>query len=294
MADPPSQSTGKTHRIIKRFIDSGIDFALEHFWLGFVLAMIATGTAVWLYWRSGQATWTYPWLYGIAGFITACLVLVAASTLLLYLKARRRNALERARNAKFVSQERGVFDHKVTLGQVLKVYVSTLSAIGTEMGRIGETSGKAGVKMDAAGQVQGVKGDALRLKVARQAADNLTKHSQKMETQLARLEELNVVLIESSAGYLTWLASQGTGREAQLTSLRNSLQEVLDTTRASLTTIQVFRDKQDAVRGWSQDLNTAMNRLAYVTDGIIAVTQISEKHWEGILHLIDQKSTNPS
>src|SRR4051812_19893411 len=68
---PENQSVTKQHtkKIAERFIDSAIDTALEHFWLGVAATMIALTTAIWLYIKSGRALWLYPTLKYAITFI---------------------------------------------------------------------------------------------------------------------------------------------------------------------------------------------------------------------------------
>ena len=57
----------------------------------------------------------------------------------------------------------------------------------------------------------------------------------------------------------------------------------------ALASTEGFRDSQNSIRGISQELNTSVNRLVSVTDGIIAVMHQSARHWEELINIIDRK-----
>jgi predicted tellurium resistance membrane protein TerC len=116
-AQSQNQPIAKRHiktvvlRIGSSLIDSAVDRAFGLFLLGVAAIVTPITIAIWLYVKSGRATWVYPYLYFTLGCAFMCLVLIALASLLFTVQARRRRALEKAKNLKFISHEKGFLDH---------------------------------------------------------------------------------------------------------------------------------------------------------------------------------------
>jgi hypothetical protein len=59
--------------------------------------------------------------------------------------------------------------------------------------------------------------------------------------------------------------------------------------RGSIGSTQGFRDSYKGIYGISQELNTAVNRMMNVSNGVIAFMQESDVKWSKVIRLMDDK-----
>lgn len=294
----PPEVQSRVRRVIKRFADWAIKKALDFFLVGVIAVMTAPTLAIWVYFRSGRAAWTYPWLDAALGFIAACLVLIGASLLLIYAKAQRRKAVERAKSLEFVSRDKGWLDHMFHRDRAIKSFNAVLIQMSEELQRIinamdrgrrrlellnrppsTQLSTKQAEKRSAKMVIQG-------LKIAADSAASYNKYSTRLENQLSRLTEIIDLLIESNVGYMS---SPAATLPERLVKDRNDIDVVLTITRSSLESTRLFRDSLAGLKGNSQELNTAINRLINLTGGINSQMQRMETHWVQLSRIIDDK-----
>jgi hypothetical protein len=271
-------------QIVGRLADSGIDFALNYFWTGVVIVMTSIAIVIWYYIRSGRADWLYPYLNFVLGFIAASLLFVISA---IYTQTRRRKALARAKNLRFVSEEKGLLDHKVNQKKAFIKFNSTLYALGKEIVKIGDVSSKGAAKIDKVKRFGGANADVELLRIASSVAAKLDKHSVRMEQLLTEFEDITNLLIESNVGYMTSPVMQQA--KQQLMNDRVALETLLNTTTAALGSVGSFLDSQNSLRGFSQDLNTSINHMVYVTGGVIAAIHRAKNHWIELISIIDEK-----
>jgi hypothetical protein len=248
--------------------------------------MTSTAIAIWLYIRSGQASWLYPYLYFALGFIAACLALIATATLLFYVKSRRRKALEQTKNLKFVSPTKGLLDHRINKTKAVKEVDALLLAISKEIVEVGKTANWATRQMELAG------GDENKgYKATSRAAARLTKHAMKMENCMTKLEPVTDLLVESNTGILRWNLSKLSPSAADLIGARQSYIKEIEGMDAALHSIISYRDSQKGLSKWEmlQDINTSLNRLSSVTNDIIEVIQRVENNASELIAMIDEK-----
>jgi hypothetical protein len=282
--EPPAK--GRTQQVIKRLRDSFIDWALDNIWWGLLFAVTSIITLIWLYMRGGGAAWIYPYFNFALGFLSACITLVLTSLFVSYIKARR---LKHAKHLKFVSHEKGYLDHAVNKEKAISDFLRILNEMGEEIERIANTSNTGTARIEAATARR--KGNLAieGHKITANTAMGYDKHSIKMERQLAALEEVFEILAESQIGYMTWFTPTTQEQREQLVNERQALNKLRDITRTTIASTEGFRDSQISTKGISQVLNTAINRLVNVTEGIIAVMRKAENLWEELITIIDGK-----
>jgi hypothetical protein len=56
-----------------------------------------------------------------------------------------------------------------------------------------------------------------------------------------------------------------------------------------MESVKGFRDAQLSNHGTSQDLNTAINRMVHVSEGVIAIMGKVKNRWQEIIRIIDRK-----
>lgn len=287
-----TESRGRLGGAAKRFTDWAIKKALDFLLLGVIFVLTAPTIAIWVYLSGGRAAWTYPWLYAALGFIAACLVIISVSALLTFVRSQRRKAAERAINLEFLSRDKGYLDHIVNQAKAFKAFNSILSKMTREMTDIATTNRRATAQLQLAKRVVGAKSNLLGWvghKIASRTAKKMNKHAAAMQLLLSKLKVTSDLLIESSTGYMTWFTAN-TEEEAQtLIGNRVALSNLLVAMRASIGSTQGFRDSQKGIYGISQELNTAVNRMLHVTDGVITFMQEGEVKWSQVIEIIDTK-----
>jgi hypothetical protein len=284
---------GRIRRVVERIgsslIDSAVDRAFGLFLLGVFAIVTPIAIAIWLYVKSGRATWVYPYLYFALGCAFMCLVLIAAASVLFYVQARRRKALERSKNRQFVSHEKGFLDHIVNQKKGFKDFNSTLIAMGKEIADVGKTTSRATKRIGLAKRFLGLRAANIIHRIASNTAAKMNKHSAKMEERLTKLQETTDLLIESNVGYLNWFTPETDEQLNQLSRDRQSLVTLHEITAGALVSIEGFRDSQNSIRGMSQEMNTAINRMVHVTTGVIAFMHKADEHWEELIEIMDRK-----
>lgn len=270
--------------IAKRVIDSGIDHALALFWIGAFAVMTSIAVAALLYIRGGRAAWLYPYLYFALGFITASLALIGISAILFYIRGRRRRTVEELKSARYISNEKGYLDYAVNFERALIECQNILREIGTELTKSGGTSGKIGARFVIAGtNVQRAK------KVATNGAIALNKHAQKLERSHLKFEEIMNLMVESASGQMQWAPTASQGNKEPLANARLATIAYIDLMRNSIESSLAYRDSLKGVKGISQDVNSACNRLIHVTEEIASVMANAESNLKLLIGTIDNK-----
>lgn len=280
---------GKLRQALRRIADSAIDTALQYFWVGVAGIVITATAAIGLYVRSGEAAWLYPWLKYAVAYTAGLLTLILIILCLASIKKRRLKALERARNARFDSREKGYLDHIINQKRGFKDFNATLYKMSSEIAMIGKTTSRGTVKINLARRLLREKAAYLVFRISNNMARKLSKHARQLEGQLSSLQEITDLLVESTEGYLTWFTPDNEEQKATLLNDRKSLVTLLEVTGGSLVSMKAFRDSQVAIRGISQGLNTAVNRMVGVTEGIITFMRRAETHWQKMIQIIDSK-----
>jgi hypothetical protein len=278
--------TGKIEKLFRRLVDSGVDTAFEHFWIGVALVAITASTALWLYWRSGQALWLYPWLYFAGGFITACVFFITISSLLFWIKSKRARVLKDSKDLKFHSKDRGYLDHIVDRDRAFDELNAILELITAEILNVAKTSARGTAQIEA---IRTRPSAQKLLRISSGVAERYERHSIEMENHLDRLRETVDRLIESSVGYLHWFTPNTEEQLQQLNKDRQAMETLRTVTEASLENISGFRQSQLSLMGQSQELNTAINRLVSVTDGISDTIKKAYRHWGEMIAIMDNK-----
>jgi hypothetical protein len=186
--------------------------------------IIAALTGLWYYLKSSESLWIYPYLYFAAGFFVASVMIVGLSLALIALKLYRLKALERLKNEKFTSTEKGYIDHAVNRAKADNEFNALLTEVAKEIENIGVTVNKATKKLELA------TGNPIKLqKRARETAAKLNKHSAKMEKSLNKLEQITELLIESDSGFINWFSPETEQQKEQLISQRQIYDGTLST-----------------------------------------------------------------
>jgi hypothetical protein len=283
--------TGKVQQLFKRLIDSGVDTAFEHFWIGIALVVVAAGTALWFYWRSGKALWLYPWLYFFGGFSTAAILVIAISVLLLWIRSKRNRTLKLSNDLKYKSKDKGYLDHIIYRDRSFEGLTATLNLISAEIANVGKTSEQGTAQINA---IRARPSAEKLLRISTRVAERYERHSMEMEKHLGKLEATIDLLIESNIGYLKWFTPSTEEQVQQLKEDRQSMLTLRSVNEESLKGIRGFRQSQLSLTGQSQELNSAINRLVDVTDGIMAVMTKAHQHWGEMIAIMDSKLVETS
>lgn len=277
---------------ISKFGDWALGKALDFLLVGVLAVITAPSIAIWVYFRSGRATWTYPWLYAALGFIAACVVIIFMASLLSLIKARRKRAAERAINLEFLSKDKGYLDHAINQARAFKAFNSILFAMAKEMGDIGKTNRRGTSQIKLAQRALVAHPNLLAFfghKIASRIAKKTNRHAAAMEVHLSNVKATSDLLIESITGYTTWFVANSPEQAQTLIGNRVSLQQMVTVMRESIGSTQGFRDAQQGIYGISQELNTAVNRMVNVMDGVLAFLRESDTKWMRVIKLTDNK-----
>lgn len=291
---PPDrhEGRGRVRKAIGKFAEWAVGKAFDYLLVGVLALVTAPALAIWVYFRSGRAVWTYPWLYAALGFSTACVVIIFMASLLGFVRAQRRRAAERAINLEFLSKDKGYMDHAVNQIKAFKTFNTLLSEMANEMGKIAKTNQAATAQIHLAKRLIGARPNLLAFfghKIASRAAKKLNKHAASMQSSLSQIEVTSDLLIESISGYTSWFPAD-TAEQAQiLINNRTALDTMTSTMETTIGSTQGFRDSQQSIYGISQELNTAVNRMTNVTDGVITFLRSSNDKWSTVIGLMDEK-----
>jgi hypothetical protein len=277
---------------IARFGEWALGKAFDYLLVGVLALVTAPALAIWVYFRSGRAAWTYPWLYAALGFITACIVIIFMASLLGAIRGRRKRAAERAINLEFLSRDKGYLDHAVNQAKAFKTFNSILFAMAREMGDIGNTNRRATRQIKLAQSVLVKHPNLLAFfghKIASRTAKKTNKHAAAMERHLSNVKATSDLLIESITGYTTWFTANTPEQAQTLIGNHTSLEQMVTVMRESISSTQGFRDAQKGIYGISQELNTAVNRMVNVMDGVLAFLRESDAKWVRVIKLTEEK-----
>lgn len=253
---------------------------------------MTTTIAFWFFLVSGRVPWIYPLVKYAIGFVGGWVSLTLLILFVALIKARHRKTLEQAKNLKFVSQEKGFLDHIVNQKKAFKNFTVILTAMATEIEKVGKTSNKGTARINLAKKILGDKAANMILRISSKTASKYNWHSEKMERQLLSLEQTTDLLIESTLGYLNWFIPKTEEDVNRLLNDRASLAKLTNITSGCASSIQLFRESQVSLWGTSQDLNTAINRMVNFTDGVLQFMQKAERHWGELIKSIDKKLNN--
>jgi hypothetical protein len=207
---------------------------------------------------------------------------IAVILLLTFVKIRKEKRLNEAKNEKFISSEKGFLDHRADFDKAIKEFPTCIGGVGNEMGRISKTVQKA--KFEVWSKINTNWGR----KSASRTAAKLSKHTKAMERYSMELVGITKVLNES--GFFL-LKSIGNDTE-KLNTVRQAYEILLDKTRISYDAISVFRDSQHSAKGVSQDMDTTLNHMIFVTEGVLETLQQCEAHWERFIITIDEMKSD--
>jgi hypothetical protein len=143
-SSPPIAQSGvrtPVRNAIKKFAEWALGKALDYLLVGVGAIAIPPAIALWIYFRSGRAAWTYPWFYAALGFMAACFLIISMASLLNLIRARRNRAAERSINLEFLSQDKGYLDHAVNQARAFKMFNSLVGSLAAVMAKIGKTTG---------------------------------------------------------------------------------------------------------------------------------------------------------
>jgi hypothetical protein len=129
-------------------------------------------------------------------------------------------------------------------------------------------------------------------RIAARTAKKLNNHAAEMQSYLTKVEATSNLLIESITGYTNWFPVDTTEQAQVLLTNKVALEKMLLILRASVGSTQGFRDSQQGLYGMSQRLNTAVNRMVSVTDGVLSFLKESVDQWDRVVELMSDKLSN--
>ncbi|HEY2960828.1 MAG TPA: hypothetical protein VGJ37_00305 [Pyrinomonadaceae bacterium] len=286
------ERTNRIRTAAAKFGEWALSKALDYLLVGVLALGTAPAFAIWVYLRSGRAAWTYPWLYAALGFTTACLVIVLMASLLSLIESRRKRIAERAINLEFLSKDKGYLDHAVNQAKAFKTFNSLMNGMAEVMARIARTNSRATIYIRLAQRSLAQRPNLLAFiahKIAARTAKKLNSHAAAMESYLTKIELTSNLLIESITGYTTWFPV-GTDEQAEvLMGEVVALEKMLAVIRTTVSTTESFRDSQEGLYGVSQELNTAINRMINVSEGIARFFKNSVTRWSKVISLMKDK-----
>lgn len=273
-------------------LDSALDYALERLWeFGAFTAGGAAVTAlglVFVYFKSGAASWVWPWLTHAlsfwAGVFLLMAILVALSRRKTVMQRREEMAIQEAKNLRFASNELGFIDFFANKERAEKQLASVLVPVNGEIAALGTASTKFAKKINPNTPF------TKRQELASNLAPTFNQHSEKIERQWKIFAEIDDVLAESNIGCINWLNPNDESHSMMLTQQRKASVTMLTSIVSTLPSLQSFRDIVAKQKGTSKSLNTAVARLFFVLDGLIGALRKSEGRWRSLIALIDRKT----
>jgi hypothetical protein len=113
-----------------------------------------------------------------------------------------------------------------------------------------------------------------------------------MQSYLGKLEETSNLLIESITGYTSWFPVDTPESAQILLANKAGIEKMLAVIRTSIGSTEGFRDSQQGLYGVSQRLNTAVNRMVSVSDGVVSFLRDSVDRWDQVIELMNDKLSN--
>jgi|GEM_PF-3941231 len=234
---------------------------------------ISAGMAIifalsWLSLRPAPANsdWLLPYLTLSLGLFLGSAFTIAIASLIGFMKSWRSL---RSRRLKERAGEKGLFDHWHNRDFAEK----ELARIMVEMTKPIERITKIHQEIQRNAQATARRGTSG--KAAKQIADDGAKKIDKMTTKLekcqVRFAEISDLLIESDTGMM------GHMNEDQLRSSLASYQSLKTLLETYAASIKVSRDAQLSLRGYSQELTSAIDGLVrFLDDHLGAVTKVEQ------------------
>lgn len=290
----PAAEEKKPRRLTEfaiHLVKSAGDFALQHVWQLVGGAIVASLILpLWLYIKGGKASWLHPWFKYAAAFVAGWVSLSMVLIVLSIIQRRRRLSAERvAKNAPFVSNEKGFLDHIKNQKRGWKEFNSTLRDLPKLIADFGKIARQASRRIDFSNRVLGAHGANFVHGVARRTGKKLNKRSAILEQMLERLDSVSALLLESNLGYVRWFTPNTPELRQKFENDRNGMVSMLDTTREVIPVIEGFRTQQASLRGLSQDLNTAVNRMEHATTNLINFLRNVERDSQQVINEISAK-----
>ena len=281
---PNSAPIAKRHiwDVVKVFAEKGVDNAIDNIWgliwaiVGGVIVTFATTLGFYLW--SGEAEWLYPFIKYFLAFFSGMLLIVFFIFCLTLFRIRKEKKLEKSRDEKFISNEKGLFDYQVDYEKAQYEFPLVLVELGKSVNRIAGTI--AEVDFESWDQVNAGK----RLKLASGLATKLLTHSKGMALQATKLVNVISALDISVSSLLRLNAFN----KNKFDNIKLSLNDLLNGTQTSVESMILFKESQVNALGVSKDLNTSLNHLIYVTDGIIETLKNAKTTWIKIIQVIDE------
>ena len=264
-------------KYIKRFFESAIETAFIYIWTGVLTMILALFS--FLLKGGGKGFWLFA-----SGFISASIIIIGLSVLLVFIKSYRYRKLESIKDAQFLSKDKGILDHRVDMENATKELTRILLVLSKEINKIGNTLNKAIPK------IQSTRENPIKAqKIISDTAKKLNKHSAKMEGNIPKFDEIINLLIESTTAYFTWFVPKIDQEKQELITLRQTCTDMLSSTQLSLSSMESYHNIQVDTKGISQDLNTALNRSIFVTDNTITIMKKAKQHWHNLIEILNKK-----
>lgn len=191
--------------------------------------------------------------------------------------------------SRYISGEKGFFDFMVNLGTAQKTFVDTLGKIAQVHT---ELSARINNHTAAIEQIKSRSGpymfSGMRRETSR-AAKSTNDAAAKFEEYLPMLAESVRIYFESQMGFVNHIDPTNPTAKAQLLGLKEAVRSLRESNAESRESQKSYCRSLETGRGFSQDLNSALDRMIKAVLEIIAVMDDVEAHSDTVVGVIESK-----
>ncbi len=281
-----SSAPDRMRAVINRLWDSGIDTALQAFWIAVWGLVVVTTLAFFAYARGISG----PWLYGLIGAVCGVTAVLMATVVLVAIRERRRRALARLREAQFATADKGFLDFLVHRAEGERQVTAIMRAINKEVAATGKDLTLGSGRLDKIKRRGGTHQAVRALKEAQRMAKIVHRHSARMEELNALYNEATDLLVENHLGYLDCIASGRASAPslsdlAQFRDVLTSLAAIMrDNCATGENTIRIL----NRLIGASRDVDTSVRRLTAATKEYLRIMGKTETFCGSMVKKIDE------
>ena len=258
----------------QRFVTSGVEFALQAFWVAVWGAVAVLLAGIWAF-LGGVST---RWIFAAGGAFVAFLVVIIVTASLVLLRRRTKQPARVGR--------RGLFDSVRGVRESGKRLVEDLNVITQQMNNITNIASKTSERF-AYFKAQAAAGkdptDDIH-KAATKAAKKLIKYGSVMRLRSNALKANVEFLMQCLDEWLTWALKEK--QTEQLAMLSASLQQLLASTNSALPGMISFRDGTDSIRWIDSQFDIAGEDMAESMNVAINVLSSARDLWDKSLQRI--------
>lgn len=274
-------------KTLERLWESAIDTALQTLWIALAGVFMTLAVALWAR-VVGLSAHT---LDRIVGCLFGIILVLVVNVVLTGVRLRRTHAQERLRQSLHASKEKGFLDFVIQRDEAGAQFHKAVSVLVGESNNLAKQAYSTKAKFDALAGVGRKPTPKRGRKIAAAMAKALHKSCGTLERKIADADGAVDLFMESHIGYLQWQLSNAGVDPAGTATMRAEAANLVAIAQRVITGQRDFKKTLDSLRGVSQELNTAINRLAAALDATISLMQKVEEIGHETMRIIDKAST---